>query len=191
MEFFQTARLPTDSNITWVALAPKFTGAKEMKDLRPFSMVECVYKVISNVLVRKMRAVMPGLVGETQSAFVQGRKIHDRVLIACETVHWWRTWVMECVTIASMSVLINGSPTKPFKIERGLRQGDPLSPFLFVLVVDVLHRIIGEAIRNGRISHLVVGRDSVELSHLQFADDAILFCPPDDETMQNYKRLLR
>nr|XP_029145738.1 uncharacterized protein LOC114924657 [Arachis hypogaea] len=75
--------------------------------------------------------------------------------------------------------------------ERGLRQGDLLSPFLFVLVVDVLHRMIGEAVRNGRISPLVVGRDSVELSHLQFADDTILFCPPDNETMQNYKRLLR
>ncbi|XP_072090535.1 secreted RxLR effector protein 78-like [Arachis hypogaea] len=98
----------------------------------------------------------------------------------------WRAWVMECVTTSSMSVLINGSPSKPFKMEQGLRQGDPLSPFLFVLVVDVLHRMIGEAVRNGRISPLLVGRDSVELSHLQFADDTILFCPPEDETMRNY-----
>ncbi|XP_015970212.1 uncharacterized protein LOC107493670 [Arachis duranensis] len=76
-------------------------------------------------------------------------------------------------------------------MERGLRQGDPLSLFLFVLVVDVLHRMVGEAVRNERISPLVVGRDRVELSHLQFADDIILFCPPEDETMKNYKRLLR
>ncbi|XP_016206246.1 uncharacterized protein LOC107646584 [Arachis ipaensis] len=186
-DFFQTSRLPKDSNVTWVALAPKFVGAKEIKDLRPISMVGCVYKVISKVLVRRMRSVMPGLVGETQSAFVKDRKIHDGALIACETVHWlkerkkeaaiikldfqkvydrvkwnfvdivlqkmgfgrkWREWVMECVGTTSISVLVNGSPTKPFKIERGLRQGDPLSPFLFVLVVDVLHRMIGEAVRN-------------------------------------------
>ncbi|XP_015945213.1 uncharacterized protein LOC107470339 [Arachis duranensis] len=76
-------------------------------------------------------------------------------------------------------------------MERGLRQGNPLFPFLFVLVVDVLHRMVSEAVRIGRISPLVVGRDSVELSHLQFADDTILFCPPEDETMKNYKRLLR
>ncbi|XP_016167983.1 uncharacterized protein LOC107610447 [Arachis ipaensis] len=76
-----------DTNITWVALAPKFVGAKEIKDLRPISMVGCVYKVISKVLVRRMRAVMPGLVGETQSAFVKGRKIHDGALIACEIVN--------------------------------------------------------------------------------------------------------
>ncbi|XP_072087364.1 uncharacterized protein [Arachis hypogaea] len=53
-------------------------------------------------------------------------------------------------------VLINGSPSKPFKMERGLRQGDPLLPFLFVLVVDVLYRMIGEAITNGRISPLLL-----------------------------------
>ncbi|XP_025678312.1 uncharacterized protein [Arachis hypogaea] len=230
MGFFQTSRLPTGSNITWVALAPKFFGAKEIKDLRPISMVGYVYKVVSKVLVRRMRAVMPGLIVETQSAFVKCRKIHDGALIACETVHWlkrrkkeasiikldfrkaydrvrwsfvdivlqkmgfghrWRAWVMECVTTVSMSVLINGSPSKPVKMQRGLRQGDPLSPFLFVLVVDVLHRMVGEVVRNGRISPLVVGRDRVELSHLQFADDTILFCPLEEETMKNYKWLLR
>ncbi|XP_057724092.1 uncharacterized protein LOC130940061 [Arachis stenosperma] len=78
----------------------------------------------------------------------------------------WRAWIKECVCTASMSVLINGSPSKPFNMERGLRQGDHLSPFLFVLVVDVLHRMIGEAVRNGRISPLLVGRDDNELSHL-------------------------
>ncbi|XP_029144056.1 uncharacterized protein [Arachis hypogaea] len=57
----------------------------------------------------------------------------------------WRAWVRECVTSASISILINGSPSKPFKMERGLRQGDPLSPFLFVLVVDLLNMMIGEA----------------------------------------------
>ncbi|XP_025638571.1 uncharacterized protein [Arachis hypogaea] len=228
--FFQSAKLPTEANVTWVALAPKFVGAKKIKDLRPINMVGCIYKVISKVLVRRMRLVMPCLVGETQSAFVKGRKIHDGALIACETVQWlklrrkraaiikldfqkaydrvrwsfvdivlqkmgfelrWRTWVKECVTTASMSVLINGSPSKPFKMERGLRQGDPLSPFLFVLVVDVLHRMVGEAVRNGRISPLLVGQDNIELSHLQFADDTILFCPQDMETVLNYKRLLR
>ncbi|XP_016177686.1 uncharacterized protein LOC107619974 [Arachis ipaensis] len=81
-------------------------------------------------------------------------------------------------------------PSKPFKMERGLRQGDLLSPFLFVLVVDVLHRMIGEAVTNGCIAPLLVGRDHIELSHLQFADDTILFCPPEEETIRNYKRLL-
>ncbi|XP_072064287.1 secreted RxLR effector protein 78-like [Arachis hypogaea] len=102
----------------------------------------------------------------------------------------WRTWVKECVTTASMSVLINGSPSKPFKMERGLKQGDPLSPFLFVLVVDILHKMVGEVVRNGRISPLRVGRDNIELLHLQFTDDTILFFPQETETVLNYKRLM-
>nr|XP_025625605.1 uncharacterized protein LOC112717897 [Arachis hypogaea] len=103
----------------------------------------------------------------------------------------WRGWVKECIGTASMSILINGSPTRPFKMERGLRQGDLLSPFLFVLVVDVLHRMVGEAVRNRRISPLLVGKDNIELSHLQFIDDTILFCPPEEETIRNFARLLR
>ncbi|XP_016185445.1 uncharacterized protein LOC107627095 [Arachis ipaensis] len=84
-EIKETFRQPKDSNITWIALAPKFTGVKEIKDLCPISMVGCVYKVISKVIVRRMRSVIPRLVGETQSVFVKGRKIHDGALIVCET----------------------------------------------------------------------------------------------------------
>nr|XP_029144810.1 uncharacterized protein LOC114924424 [Arachis hypogaea] len=179
--------LPAESNITWVALAPKFVGAREIKDLQPISMVGSVYKIISK---RKEEATIIKL--DFQKAYDRVKwSFVDLVLQKMGFGIRWRSWVMECVTIASMSVLINSSPSKPFKIERGLRQGDPLSPFLFVLVVDVLHRMIAEAVRNGRISPLLVGRDSVELSHLQFADDIILFSPPEEKTIKNYKRLLR
>ncbi|XP_057740463.1 uncharacterized protein LOC130957629 [Arachis stenosperma] len=51
--------------------------------------------------------------------------------------------------------------------------------------------MVGEAVKNGRISPLLVGRDNIELSHLQFADDTILFCPQETETIVNYKRLLQ
>ncbi|KAL4373402.1 hypothetical protein AHAS_Ahas05G0078200 [Arachis hypogaea] len=231
MDFFQSAELPRDSNITWVALASKFVGAREIKDLWKISMVGCVYRVISKVLVQRTRRVMPDLVGETQSAFVQGRKIHDGALIACETVQWlkqrkkksaiikldfqkaydrvkwkfvdivlqkmgfgqrWQGWIKECVCMMSMSLLINGSPSKSFKMERDLRQRDPLSPFLFVLVVvEVLHRMVGEVVRHGRISPLLVGNDNIKLSHLQFADNTIIFCSPEEETICNYKWLLQ
>ncbi|XP_016164591.1 uncharacterized protein LOC107607123 [Arachis ipaensis] len=132
----------------WDDIAPKFTGDKEIKDLRLISM--------------KM-------------------SFGSR----------WREWVKECVSTTSMLILINGSPTKPFKMERSLRQGDLLSPFLFVLVADILHRIVGEAVRNKRILPLLVGKDNIDLSHLQFAYDTILFCPPEEETIRNYVRLLR
>ncbi|XP_025631209.1 uncharacterized mitochondrial protein AtMg01250-like [Arachis hypogaea] len=139
-------------------------------------MVGCVYKVISKVLVGRMRSVMLGLIGETQRVFVKGQKIHDGTFIPYETVHWLKIKKKEAAVEAVgygvcytsfMSILINDSPTKPFKMERGLRKGDPLSPFLFVLVVDVLNRMIEVAVRNGRISPIFVGRDNIELSHFQ------------------------
>ena len=79
------APLP-EITISCTTLASKFMGAREIKDLRPISMIRCVYKVISKLLTRRMRSVMPSLVGESQSTFVKGRKIHDGTLIACETV---------------------------------------------------------------------------------------------------------
>ena len=54
-------------------------------------------------------------------------------------------WIKWCLSLASMSVIINESPTKPFNMERGLRQDDPLSPFLFVLIVEVLNNNIERA----------------------------------------------
>ncbi|XP_052114173.1 uncharacterized protein LOC107478348 [Arachis duranensis] len=199
LSFFEHARLPADSNVTWVALAPKFVGAKEIKDLRLISMVGCVYKAISKLLKRRMRSVMPGLVGESQSAFVKGRKIHDGALIACKTVHWLKRQRKAAAIIKldfhkaydRVKWCFFYTVLEKMGFERGLRQGDPLSRFLFVLVVDVLNRMIGEAMRNGRISTLLVGRDDIELSHLQFVDDTILFCPPEEGIVRSYKRLLR
>ena len=101
----------------------------------------------------------------------------------------WRNWVQKCISTASISILINRSPTKPFKMERGLRQGDPLSPFLFVLMAEVLNRMMHKAANLGLIRGLSVGKDRILLSHLQFADDTLVFCEAEEQYLKSIKEL--
>ena len=88
-------------------------------------------------------------------------------------------------------MLVNGSPTEQFGIQRGLRQGDPLSPFLFNIVVEGLSVQIRKAVSLGLISGVSFRRDEVQLSHLQFADDTVVFLKPKIEYLLNLKRLIR
>ncbi|GKV09634.1 hypothetical protein SLEP1_g21105 [Rubroshorea leprosula] len=87
----------------------------------------------------------------------------------------WRSWMKECLSTASISVLVNGSPTEEFNAGKGLRQGDPLSPFLFLVVAEALSGLVWKAEEIGLLKGIQVGRGNLRLTHLQFADDTILF----------------
>ena len=102
----------------------------------------------------------------------------------------WRKWIQSCITSADMSIIINGSPSKPFHMQRGLHQGDPLSPFLFILVVEILNKLLKRAAKSGVIEGISVGSQNVCLTHLQFTDDAILFCPDCRDVLLNFRRIL-
>ena len=82
---------------------------------------------------------------------------------------------MECVKSVSYSLIINGKSSCSFLPSRGIRQGDPLSPYLFLFVVDVLSRSIQIGIQNGFISGIKMGRHCPVLSHLLFADNFLFF----------------
>ncbi|GKD81449.1 putative RNA-directed DNA polymerase, eukaryota, reverse transcriptase zinc-binding domain protein, partial [Tanacetum coccineum] len=63
----------------------------------------------------------------------------------------WRSWIRACLHLSRASILVNGSPTSEFSIKRGLRQGDPLSPFLFILVMEGLHCALSTAVSSNLI----------------------------------------
>lgn len=77
-----------------------------------------------------------------------------------------------CVSTASVNVLVNGSLSGKFRLERGLRQGDPLSPFLFLIVAEGLNLLAKEAVRVGLLKVALVGKDNIEVSHIQYANDS-------------------
>ena len=82
----------------------------------------------------------------------------------------WRTWMRGCLSSVSFAILVNGNAKGWVKATRGLRQGDPISPFLFTIVVDVLR-----AEKRSILEGFGVGRNRTRVSHLQFADDTIFF----------------
>jgi hypothetical protein len=87
----------------------------------------------------------------------------------------WRKWIRECVCTATTSVLVNGSPTDEFPLERGLRQGDPLSPFLFLLAAEGLSVMMRAMVQSNIFTGYSVGSTNPSvISHLQFADDTLL-----------------
>ncbi|GKA19247.1 RNA-directed DNA polymerase, eukaryota, reverse transcriptase zinc-binding domain protein, partial [Tanacetum coccineum] len=83
----------------------------------------------------------------------------------------WCKWIRGCLQSSMASVLVNGSPTNEFKIKRGLRQGDPLSPFLFIIAMEGLHMLIENAMNVSRIKGIEIDGSGIVLSHLFYADD--------------------
>ncbi|GKC55577.1 putative RNA-directed DNA polymerase, eukaryota, reverse transcriptase zinc-binding domain protein [Tanacetum coccineum] len=91
---------------------------------------------------------------------------------------------------ARTSILVNGSPSLVFSIKCGLRQGDPLSPFLFIIVMEGLHLAINEAIQTNLIRGAVVGAAEFNGYHFFFADDVVIVTEWTNHDMDNLKRVL-
>ncbi|GJX28013.1 putative RNA-directed DNA polymerase, eukaryota, reverse transcriptase zinc-binding domain protein [Tanacetum coccineum] len=85
----------------------------------------------------------------------------------------WRKWIFGCLRNARTSVLVNGSPTREFEIYKGLRQGDPLSPFLFILAMEGLHVLTCKAESVGLFKGVSFGHHNMRISHLIYADEVI------------------
>ncbi|GKC84144.1 RNA-directed DNA polymerase, eukaryota, partial [Tanacetum coccineum] len=85
----------------------------------------------------------------------------------------WCKWIQGCLTSSRGSIVVNGSPTEEFQLGRGLKQGDPLSPFLFILIMESLHLSFQRIVNAGMFQGIKLGGGLVKLSHMFFADDAV------------------
>ncbi|GJT13803.1 RNA-directed DNA polymerase, eukaryota [Tanacetum coccineum] len=84
----------------------------------------------------------------------------------------WRSWIQGCLNSAMGSILVNGSPTSEFNFSKGLKQGDPLSPFLFILIMESLHLSFNNVVNTGLYNGIQID-ESLNSSHLFYADDVI------------------
>nr|GEW82625.1 putative RNA-directed DNA polymerase, eukaryota, reverse transcriptase zinc-binding domain protein [Tanacetum cinerariifolium] len=158
-------------------LIPKISNPLSIKDFRPISLIGTHYKIISKLLDNRLSKVID-------------KKYLDFILDSLGFGSKWRSWIRACLHSSRASILINDSPTSEFSIKRGLRQGDPLSPFLFILVIEGLHCAMSNAVNSGLIREIKLGSSGIVLSHLFYADDMIITTDWNPHDMDNIIRVL-
>ncbi|XP_071694261.1 uncharacterized protein [Rutidosis leptorrhynchoides] len=207
--FWVNEEVSKGCNVSFVTLVPKRTNPKCLNDYRLISLIESYYKIIAKILSNRLRKVLPSLVGAEQSAFLKGRFILDGVLIANETIDFLKSHRNKGFIFkvdfekafdslngnypsdASISILVNGSPTHEFSLGRGVRQGDPLSPFLFILATEGLNILAKAAVDRNLFKGVEVGNENVVVWHLQYADDTIFFGDWDRSNAINLRKILK
>jgi len=103
----------------------------------------------------------------------------------------WIRWIKECISTVSYSVIINGEPTGFFKPTRGLRQGDPLSPYLFIICMNVLAiRLYEQSLTAKSGIGIKIAASAPRIPCLFFADDSLLFCKATAQACRTLKRIL-
>ncbi|GJW90801.1 RNA-directed DNA polymerase, eukaryota, partial [Tanacetum coccineum] len=138
--FFDHGDFAIGCNSSFVALIPKVLDPKVVSDYRPISLIGSLYK--GNFL---------GYLDDVLISFGFGPK--------------WRSWIRGSLSSRKASILVNGSPTTEFHLYRGLKQGDPLAPFLFLLIMESLHLSFSRAVEAGIFKGYKIDHSTM-LSHL-------------------------
>ncbi|RVW16672.1 LINE-1 reverse transcriptase-like [Vitis vinifera] len=186
-EFYEDKSFAKSLNSTFLVLIPKKGGAEDLgisdqsaclggRQILDASLI--ANEVIDYWLKRKEKGVICKLDIEKAYDSINWNFLM-KVMRKMGFGDRWLKWIWWCISTASFSILVNGVPAGYFSNSRGLRQGDPLSPYLFVLGMEVLSAMLRRAVDGGFISGCSIqGRGGMELnvSHLLFADDTIIFC---------------
>nr|GEV38709.1 RNA-directed DNA polymerase, eukaryota [Tanacetum cinerariifolium] len=153
----------------WLTIENDVFGA--VNDFRPISLIGGIYKIIAKILANRLVRVLGDIVNEKAYNSVRWDFLDD-VLKKFSFGNKWCDWIQTFLKSSRGSIMIIGSPTEEFQFCKGLKQGDPLSPFLFILIMESLHlsfqRVVDAGLFMGiKLSHLV------NLSHMFYVDDAV------------------
>jgi hypothetical protein len=88
LDFFRSGRMLGSINFTNIVLIPKVKNPESMYQFQPISLCNVMYKIVSKVLINRMKAILPRVISDSQSAFVPGRMITDNVIMAFKALHY-------------------------------------------------------------------------------------------------------
>ncbi|GJT66824.1 sodium/hydrogen exchanger 6, partial [Tanacetum coccineum] len=188
-DFFSIGKLLKKLNHTIISLIPKVTTPARINDYRPISCCNVLYKCISKLIANRVKEGLGDIVSINQSAFVPGRRISDNILLTQELMRNYhrRRGPPRCafkVDIQKafdtmdwnfLETILVGFGFHPNMGKRGLRQGDPLPPYLFTLVKEILTLLLQSRVQNSeefQYHHLC---NKQRIINLCFADDLFLF----------------
>ena len=114
----------------------------------------------------------------------------EKIMLKMGFQESWVDLIMECINTVTYSILVNGEPKGLITPSRGLRQGDPLSPYLFLFCAEGLNAICQKAAKNGEIQGFSICRNGLKFTRLFFVDDCLLFCRSTLEECEKIQELL-
>ncbi|GJT28946.1 RNA-directed DNA polymerase, eukaryota [Tanacetum coccineum] len=185
--FFTFGDIPKGCNACFIALIPKVHDANLVKDFRPISLIGSIYKIIAKILANRpfiLNVVIHWCKSKESNPYSLQEVDFEK---AYDSVRWdflddvlkkfgfgnkWCDWIQKCLRSSRGSIIINGSPTEEFQFFKGLKQGDPLSPFLFILIMESLHLSFQSVVDVGLFKGIHLS-PLVNLSHMFYADDAV------------------
>nr|KYP76527.1 hypothetical protein KK1_020773 [Cajanus cajan] len=142
--WLKVGELPPHINDVVIALIPKCLNPSNMKELRPISLCNVIYKILPKALANRLKPLL-------------------------------QNWMMMCITSVHFQVLLNGNRVGSIIPGRGLRQGDPYSPYLFILSMKGLSSLIHKVELLGNLKGIQICHGAPKMHHLMFADDVFLF----------------
>lgn len=161
-----------------------------MEQFCPIVVCNLILKIITKILVGRIKALLDSIISPSQVAFIPGRSMNDNIIVSHEIMHHMnkkkgnlsltalkfemaKAYGVEWSFLYS---LINRSPFGNFCPSRGLSQGDLISPTFFTLIFYVLSRIFSKAESEGHLHGIKVCRESIRFSHLIAADELTIHC---------------
>ncbi|XP_013639673.1 PREDICTED: uncharacterized protein LOC106344925 [Brassica oleracea var. oleracea] len=228
-EFFRNGRLLKDLNTTTIVLIPKTSAACRLGDFRLISCCNLVYKVITKIIVNRLKSILQSSISRNQAAFLKGQSLGENGLLASDLIRNYRssscprrcmlkvdikkafdtiswdfiiklldaqdlpplfvTWIRECITSPRFSVAINGELAGFFLGMKRPRQGDFISPYLFIMAMEALSKLLDQAVEAGGL-RLHPSCQEPRVTHLLFADDLLVFLDGSRHSITSIKKVL-